>query len=183
MAATRDATQHPPGIDPIDRPANDRIAGWSLGGLRILMGLLWLQNVGWKQPPFTTSRGVGRYVQLGVTHEVFGPYAWFSKHVVLENLTAFGWGVMAVELSLAVFLLLGLATRFWAIVGAMQGLAIALSVLNAPHEWGWAYWMIIAIHLVLAATAAGRIAGLDGPLRPIWRGRTGRVSRLLLRCS
>ena len=40
-----------------NRPADSRIAGWSLGGLRILMGLMWLQNVGWKQPPFSRQRG------------------------------------------------------------------------------------------------------------------------------
>ena len=180
---TTPRTSDPVASAEIDRPADGKIAGWSLGALRILMGLLWLQNVGWKQPPFTTSRGVGRYVALGVSNEVFAPYAWFSKHVVLQNLTAFGWGVMVVELCLAVFLLLGLATRFWALVGAGQGIAIMLSVLHAPHEWGWSYWMLIGIHLVLAATAAGRVAGLDGALRPVWRSRHGRLSRLLLRCS
>ncbi len=169
--------------DSRDAVATGRWAGWSLAGLRILMGLLWIQNVGWKRPPFTTSAGIGRFVQLGVDHPVFGPYSWLSEHIVLKNLTAFGWAVMFVELSLAVFLTLGLATRLWAVIGIVQAGAITLSVLHAPHEWGWSYWMLIGIHVVLAATAAGRVGGLDGVLRPIWRDRSTRLSALLLRVS
>ncbi len=169
--------------DPADAVTTGRLAGRSLAGLRILMGLLWLQNAGWKRPPFTTSSGLGRYVQLGVDHPVFGPYAWFSEHIVLNNLTAFGWSVMVLEYGLAVFLMLGLATRLWASIGVVQASAIALSVLHAPHEWPWSYYMLIAIHLVLAATAAGRVGGLDRVLRPIWRDRKTRISSLLLRAS
>ncbi len=168
---------------PIDSVATGRWAGWSIAGLRILMGLLWIQNVGWKRPPFTASGGLGRFVKLGVDHPVFGPYAWFSEHVVLKNLTGFGWAVMLLELSLGVFLTLGLATRLWAAIGTLQAGAIMLSVLHAPNEWGWSYWMLIGIHVLLCATAAGRVAGLDGVVRPIWRRRRTRVSGLLLRVS
>lgn len=147
------------------------------------MGLLWFQNAGWKRPPFTTSAGLGRYVQLGVDHPVFGPYAWFSEHIVLKNLTAFGWSVMVLEYGLALFLTLGLATRLWALIGVIQASAITLSVLHAPHEWPWSYYMLIAIHLVLATTAAGRVGGLDRLLRPIWRDRKTRISSMLLKAS
>ncbi len=177
---TRPAPGATSGIETI---ATDRWAGRAIGALRILMGLLWLQNAGWKRPPFTTSSGVGRYVQLGIDNPVFSPYSWFSKHVIIPNLTAFGWGVAIIEASLAVFLILGLATRFWAAVGVMQAAAITLSALHAPHEWGWSYWMLIGIHLVLLATAAGRTYGLDGVLRPVWRERSGRISQLLMRAS
>ena len=184
MASRRGQVETPTTPDErVDAVASSRAAGWSLAGLRMLMGLLWIQNVGWKRPPFTTSAGIGRFVQLGVDHPVFGPYTWFSEHVVLKNLDAFGWGVMFIELGLAVFLTLGLATRLWALVGAAQAGAITLSVLHAPHEWGWSYWMLIGIHLVLAATAAGRVGGLDGVVRPIWRRSRGRMAALLLRVS
>ena len=103
--------------------------------------------------------------------------------MIIPNLTAFGWGVAIIEASLAVFLILGLAPRFWAAVGVMQAVAITLSALHAPHEWGWSYWMLIGIHVVLLATAAGRTYGLDGVLRPVWRERSGRISQLLMRAS
>ena len=56
--------------------------------VRIIVGLLWLQNAGWKTPPDFGKRN-GRvlygYTQSAVTHEVFGPYAFFVKNVVLKN--------------------------------------------------------------------------------------------------
>jgi thiosulfate dehydrogenase [quinone] large subunit len=64
-----------------------------------------------------------------------------------------------------------------------QSVAIALSVLNAPHEWPWSYYLMIAVHLLLFATAAGRVWGLDGLLRPVWAASQGRWSRLALRLS
>lgn len=174
------------GVEPSDQADAVATGPWarrSLAGLRILMGLLWFENAGWKRPPFTTAAGLGRYVQLGVDHPVFGPYAWFSEHIVLKNLTAFGWSVMILEYALALFLTLGLATRLWALIGVAQATAITLSVLHAPHEWHWSYYMLIAIHLVLAATAAGRVGGLDRVLRPRWRDRKTRISSLLLKAS
>jgi thiosulfate dehydrogenase [quinone] large subunit len=80
-------------------------------------------------------------------------------------------------------LLLGLTARFWALVGVAQAVAITLSTLNAPGEWNWGYYMFIAIHLVLFATAAGRSWGLDGLLRPAWSSRDTKWTRLLLRWS
>lgn len=87
------------------------------------------------------------------------------------------------EASIGAFLLVGLATRFWAVLGIIQTMAIALSVLNAPDEWPWSYYLMIAAHVVILAAAAGRTAGLDGVLRPRWRQSSGRVSGLLLRAS
>lgn len=46
--------------------------------------------------------------------------------------------------------------------GRGQALAIGLSVVTAPGEWPWGYYMLIGIHLVLFATAAGAYAGVDG---------------------
>jgi len=117
---------------------------------------------------------------------VLAPYAWLVEHVILPNFTFFAWGVLMVESALGVFLLLGLAARFWAVVGIAQSLAITLSVLNAPHEWEWSYYLMILAHVAILGTAAGRSFGLDGLLRPRWResaAEGGRLSRLLLRVS
>ena len=88
---------------------------------------------------------------------------------------------MLTELSLAVFLLTGLATRLWAAVGVVQSVAIGLTVANAPGEWGWSYWLMIAAHLaVLASPAAGRVAGLDGSVRA-WIPTGNRLGGLYVR--
>jgi thiosulfate dehydrogenase [quinone] large subunit len=164
----------------------DRLEGAAIAGVRIVVAVLWLVNVGWKLPPDFGERergGLYLFTSWAVEFEVFGPFAWVVREVVLPNFRLFGWAVFVVEACLGGFLLVGLATRGWALVGAAQSVAIALSVLNAPHEWPWSYYLLIAVHLLLFATAAGRSWGLDGVLRPVWAGRQGPWSRLALRLS
>jgi thiosulfate dehydrogenase (quinone) large subunit len=155
--------------------------------VRIGVGLLWLQNVGWKTPP-NFGRGDppgGLYLSASyaVSHEVLRPYAWLMERFVLPNFTFFGWMVLLVEAALGAFLLIGLATRFWALIGIAQTVVIALSVLNAPHEWYWSYLLMLLVHVALFATAAGRYAGLDGVLRPGWQLSRSWAARLLVRVS
>jgi thiosulfate dehydrogenase (quinone) large subunit len=155
--------------------------------VRVGVGLLWLQNAGWKTPP-DFGRGDppdGLYLSTSyaVSHQVFGPYAWLVDRLVLPNFTFFGWMVLLVEASLGAFLLIGLATRFWAVVGMAQTVVIMLSILNAPHEWYWSYLLMLLAHMALFATAAGRYGGLDGLLRPSWHRSRSRFARLLVRVS
>lgn len=155
--------------------------------VRVGVGLLWLQNVGWKIPP-DFGRGdppSGLYLSAShaVTNEVFRPYAWLMEQVVLPNFTLFGWMVLLVEASLGAFLLIGLATRFWAVIGVAQTVVIMLSVLNAPHEWFWSYLLMLLVHLALFATAAGRYVGLDGLLRTNWQYSQSLWARWLVRVS
>lgn len=173
----------------LHEPLDDaRSARLGVAVVRVAVALLWVQNAGWKRPPHfgadnTPPSGLRRFTGYAVEHEVFPPYAWIVEHVVLPNFAIFGWLVLLAEASLGAFLLVGLATRFWAVVGIMQTLAITLSVLNAPHEWHWSYFLMLLAHIVLLATAAGRAYGLDGLLRPHWRRSGSRLSGLLLRAS
>jgi thiosulfate dehydrogenase (quinone) large subunit len=165
---------------------DSRATRWLVGAVRVGVALLWIQNVYWKVPPdFGRSRNADLYqfTRDAVDHPVLAPYAFLVEHVVLPNFTFFGWMTLLVETSLGAFLLIGLATRLWALVGAAQSLVIALSVLQAPGEWHWAYYLMIGAHLMLFAVAAGRAGGLDGVLRPVWRASGGRLARLLLRVS
>ncbi|MBA2700014.1 MAG: DoxX family membrane protein [Nocardioidaceae bacterium] len=148
---------------------------------RVAVALLWIENVGWKRPPdFGALR---RFTGDAVEYPVFAPFSWVVEHVVLPNFTFFAWMTLLVEASIGAFLLIGLATRFWAVVGIGQSMAIMLSVMNAPNEWEWSYYLMILAHVALFATAAGRSYGLDGVLRPVWRRSESRLSHLALRLS
>jgi thiosulfate dehydrogenase (quinone) large subunit len=158
-----------------------------IAAVRIAVGLLWLQNAAWKIPP-NFGRGDppdGLYLSAtnAVSHPVLPPYAWLMEHVVLPNFTFFGWMVLLVEASLGAFLLIGLATRLWALIGVAQTVVIMLAVLNAPHEWYWSYLLMLLVHLALFATAAGRYAGLDGVLRTGWQLSQSSWARALVRAS
>ena len=158
----------------------DRFGRLSLAALRITLGVLWMTNAGWKRPPdFGQESGTGlfRFTSLAVEHPVFPPYSWFVEALVLPNFRLFGWVVLLTEALLGAFLVIGLLTRIWGLVGAGMSLAIAFSVVLAPDEWPWAYYLMVSAHLVVAATAAGRWLGVDGVLRPAWRRRGSRYAR------
>lgn len=162
-------------------PLRGRLSRLTLAAVRVMLALLWMQGAGWKNPSrFGTSSGFFYdFVAGGSTYEVFAPWAWIVDNLILPNWTVFAWSVFIVEVLLGAFLLIGLATRFWAVVGIAQSGAILLSVANTPNEWGWSYWLMIATHMAIWATAAGRWYGLDGVLRPAWVTSGGRVGRLL----
>lgn len=167
--------------------APGRLSGALIAFVRVGVALMWIQGAGWKVPPRfgdeETPTGLRRWTEFAITHEVFAPYAWLVDNVVLPNFVLFGWGVLILEASLGAFLLVGLLTRFWALLGIAQIGAIMLSALNAPNEWPWAYVFMLLLHLALIATAAGRHYGLDGVLRPDWQHSSRRSARLAVLAS
>ncbi|MCY0932316.1 DoxX family protein [Streptomyces sp. H27-H1] len=183
MAATNRSS--PPGLEPL---GSSRLSRVLLAVCRVTVGLLWIQNLSWKHPPGFGNKSdppqdLYAWTLKGVDNEVFAPWAWLVEHVIIPNFAVFAWGAFAIEACLGAFLLVGLATRLWALVGLAQTTAITFSVLNTPNEWFWSYFLMYAVHLALLATAAGRAYGVDGALRPVWRQRGGRLSRVLLAAS
>lgn len=157
-----------------------------IAAVRVGVALMWIQNAGWKYPPDFGENNNGalfRFTRFAIDHEVFPPWAWFVENVVLPNYTFFGWATYLVEASLGAFLLVGLATRFWALVGVAQTLVITMSVLNAPDEWHWAYFLMLLVHVALFVTAAGRAFGVDGLWRPSWQRSRHPLARALARAS
>lgn len=149
---------------------------------RVGVAIMWIQNVSWKDPA-NDFAALRHFTGLAVEHPVFGPYTWVVEHLVLPNMVLFGWLTLLVEAALGAFLLVGLATRLWALIGVAQSLAIALAVVNAPHEWPWAYYLMILIHLAFFAAAPGRAYGVDGVLRPSWRASANPLAKVLVRLS
>lgn len=164
-----------------------RLSSGLIALVRAGVALMWIQAAGWKVPPRfgddEAPTGLRRWTEFAVTHEVFPPYTWMVENVVLPNFVLFGWAVLVVEACLGAFLLVGLLTRFWAVIGLAQTLAITFSALNAPHEWPWAYVLMFLAHLALFATAAGRHYGLDGVLRADWQRSDRRSASWLVRAS
>lgn len=154
----------------------------TVGGVRILVGLLWLANLHWKVPPhFGQDNGGGlyKYVAGTLRHSTFAPYQWLTEHIVAENFTVFAWITLSTETVLATLLLIGYRTRVVALVGAAMSTSIFLSVLyyDRADEWSWGYLLMIGVHLLLAAVSAGNAAGVDGVLTspPETSGRALRV--------
>jgi thiosulfate dehydrogenase [quinone] large subunit len=138
-------------------------AVWALVGLRIFMGVLWLENLTWKLPPDfgrDDPKGLLYSFRQADEHAVLPFLRSFVHDVVIPHFTLFGSLVFAVELTAGALLTLGLFTRVGALVGTVQAVIITLLVVEAPNEWFWTYAMMIAINLVLLLTpaAAGRLS-------------------------
>jgi len=168
-------------MNAVERLDEGPLARGGVAFARITLGMLWLTQVVWKTPP--DFKLLARFTGYAVDHEVFPPWAFIVDKAILPNMTFFGWVTVITEASIAAFLLLGLGTRFWSLVGLTMTVTIIFSELNAPNEWSWAYYMMFTLHVVVLATAAGRAFGLDGLLRPAWRQGRGRLSRLLVAAS
>jgi thiosulfate dehydrogenase [quinone] large subunit len=178
---TRPPATAPPTAEPL--PAGGPQV---LALVRIAAGLVWLANLNWKTPPDFGENGGGAlygYTKSAVDHPVIDPWSFIVDHVVLPNFRLFGWATLLVETCLAAFLILGLATRLWALIGALQSAAIGMSVAFLPGEWPWSYYMMIAVHLALFATAAGRKWSIDEVLRPVLATRSERVAYWLRKAT
>jgi hypothetical protein len=158
-------------------PATDEVPRSHAVGatiLRITIGLLWLYNVSWKRAPDfgqEAENGLYKFTKLAVEHPVFPPYSWVVEHLVLPVFQPFGWAVLLAETALAVLLITGTFIRLAALIGIAQSVAIGLSVAYAPGEWPWAYWMMIAAHIVLLLSSSGRMLAVDAVRARLSTGR------------
>ena len=166
-----------------DVQTSTRGVRWLVVAVRVITGMLWVQNVSWKSPRLPDYGGLRMWTQDAIDHPVFAPYAWLVQHVVLPGFPLFGALALAVEILLGAFLTVGLATRFWAVVGIGQTLVITLSALYVPNEWFWSYALMFVAHFAVLATAAGRFGGVDVVLRPRWAARGDKFGRFLLLAS
>ena len=88
-----------------------------------------------------------------------------SKHagadLVLPNITVFGPLVYAIEVFIAVSLILGVATRVGAALGALMAINLWLGLYNAPGEWPWTYMFLVVLQLIFLINPPGRSLGID----------------------
>lgn len=164
MSATLDR----PGVSPagLTDATETWRAGIGLAVLRVIVGIVWLHEAEWKTPP--AFSGLEFWLNQPLDNPTFGLWNSLIETAILPNLVLFGWITLLTEAALGGFLIVGLGTRLFAAVGVLQSTAITLSVISAPDEWSYAYYLFIAAHVALFFGAAGRTAGLDGLLRPRW---------------
>ena len=162
--------------------APDRAARTVVAAGRIVVGLLWMSNAGWKVPPAfgeSGNRDLYRFTAAAVDQPVFPPFSFVIEHVVLPNFRFFGWVVLLVEIALGAFLTFGIATRLWAVVGGVHGTVIALCVLRLRGEWPWSYYLMIVANLLLFATAAGRTTPSIPAKRPAAVANRSRLATII----
>lgn len=153
--------------DRMNSTRQPRIRLWPIAALRVYAGV------------FFTYHGFGKIVNDKFYDGMVGflnsrdntPefYRSFVEAVVIPNKALFAGLVAYGEFAVGLALILGLATRYASVAGALLvgnfWLAKGQGVLEgANHDVVW-----LVIFLVLALVPAGRIAGLDGGLSDRYR--------------
>ena len=143
---------------------------WPLALARIVYGLLWWQQSKWKVPSDDFGRKSGGGLWYWVHQEIQFPtvnaYRDFLVNVMIPHWTFFGWMTLITETFIGATLILGLFTRFGALVALGMAANITIGILSVPHEWGWTYTMLIMLAAIFLLTGAGRSIGVDAFLAP-----------------
>ena len=112
--------------------------------------------------------GLWYWVHQEIQYPTVPAFRDFLVNVMIPHWTFFGWMTLITETFIAVTLILGLFTRLGSLVALGMAANITLGILSVPHEWGWAYTMLIVLAALFLLTGAGRSFGIDsflvGPL-------------------
>src|SRR5262245_37654575 len=134
--------------------------------LRFFVGCMWWQQTLWKLPPTYTdlpdrSGGLRYWVSKVVTGPAFSWHCDFVPYIVQPHFLVFAPLVYAAEVFIGISLILGLATRFGALLGALMAVNLWLGLYRTPNEWPWTYFFLIVIQLLFVIYRAGRSLGAD----------------------
>ena len=155
--------------------------------LRFFIGCMWWQQTLWKLPPTYTdlpdgSGGLRYWVSKMLTGAAFSWHSDLVQNVVLPHFLLFAPLVYAAEVFIGISLMLGLATRLGALLGALMAINLWLGLYRTPNEWPWTYFFLIVIQLLFVIYHAGRSLGADALIRERLReagASAGWRSRLL----
>jgi uncharacterized membrane protein YphA (DoxX/SURF4 family) len=141
-------------------PAQRSIPHAGRGILRVLVGTMWWQQSLWKVPPHY-DWGLIHWMEEMVQHAAIPLQSDLVRDLVLPNIAFFGPLVYAIEVAIAVSLILGVATRLGALLGALMAINLWLGLYNAPGEWPWTYMFLVIIQLIYLIDPPGRNLGVD----------------------
>lgn len=145
----------------------ETIGRLTLAGLRIMYGILWIQQARWKVPPDfgrSSNGGLWYWVHEAIKYPTLGAHQAFLQQVVVPNFILFGWLTLFTELFIGTTHLLGGLTRLGALVGLAMSINVTLSVFRVPNEWPWTYAMLIGYSILFLTQRAGHTLGIDGLL-------------------
>ena len=100
----------------------------------VVVGCMWWQQSLWKIPPHY-DWGLIHWMQEMVEHASIELQSDLVRDIVLPNIAVFGPLVYAIEVAIAVSLILGLLTRVGGALGALMAINLWLGLYNAEGEW------------------------------------------------
>ena len=151
---------------------------YALAIVRLLVGLLWFQQLFWKLPP--SFAGLHRYLVEEGQYTFLPGYGYIIQHVFLPNFILLGAITWTAELLVALSLLFGVFTRLGGLLATLLALQLYIGLAYAPGEWYWTYGMLVLLGIVLVIIPSGRRLGVDQWLatRLPYSEQTGRLARI-----
>jgi thiosulfate dehydrogenase [quinone] large subunit len=151
---------------------------FGLAIVRLLVGLLWFQQLFWKLPP--SFAGLYKYVVREGRYTFLPGYGYIIQHIFLPNFIVLGAFTWTAELLVALSLLFGVFTRLGGLVATLLALQLYVGLAYAPGEWYWTYGMLVLLGILLVIIPSGRRLGVDQWLasRLANASQTGRLSRI-----
>jgi thiosulfate dehydrogenase (quinone) large subunit len=120
--------------------------------LQAIFGLLWLEGASCKvivDGKFMLNYDALRYwVSRGSEYPVIGAYKWIIDHAIIPNIKLFLPMVFIIELTIGILFITGKYIRIAAMLAVAQTIAITLSVLRAPNEWKWSYFLMLVVSII-----------------------------------
>jgi uncharacterized membrane protein YphA (DoxX/SURF4 family) len=144
-------------------PAQRTIHHLGRAVLRFIVGCMWWQQSLWKIPPHW-DWGLIHWMQEMVDHASTTLQSALVRDLVLPNVNFFGPIVYAIEVLIAVSLVVGVVTRIGGVLGALMAINLWLGLYNAPGEWPWTYMFLVIIMLIYTIDPPGRSLGVDALL-------------------
>jgi uncharacterized membrane protein YphA (DoxX/SURF4 family) len=141
-------------------PAQRSVQHIGYGLLRVIIGIMWWQQSLWKIPPHY-DWGLIHWMEEMVQHASTQLQSVLVRDLVLPNIAVFGPLVYAIEVAIAVSLILGVLTRLGAALGALMAINLWLGLYNAPGEWPWTYMFLVVLQLIFLINPPGRSLGVD----------------------
>ena len=116
---------------------SQQLPGLSIGLLRIMFGILWLDAALQKAPWVINAQGarfgwLSNWIWTEMQHPTFAVYKTLLENVVWPHLTFFGYMSFVVEMALGLSLLLGVCTVLSGLGGALWQCNIALRSYSVP---------------------------------------------------
>jgi thiosulfate dehydrogenase (quinone) large subunit len=117
-----------------------------------IYGLLWIEGASWKvlvdgKLAFNYE-GLTFWVSRGSEYPVLGAYKWLLDTLILPNIKLLLPIVFLIEFTIGILFLIGKYVRLAALMAIAQTIFITLSVLNAPHEWKWSYFLMLLVAVI-----------------------------------
>jgi hypothetical protein len=126
---------------------------------RLLIGTMWWQQTLWKLPP--SFDGLHYWLDQMAQHAAFAWQRAFVQQLVQPHFTLFAALVYALEVGIAVSLLLGFLIRLGGALGALQALNLWTGLYGSSEEWTWTYLFLLVIQITFVVFHAGQSLGLD----------------------